>query len=658
MATVESWVLSGLDISSGNFQILELVADPPKRRMEWISGPDSEDSELPNQPLHENRVITMKLRIAPQASMDAALDQVGLLLDKLYMASATVDGIPLVWTPANSARARTFDVVSGEITELPIGLEGHARSWFAQRPIFTVELTCKPYWRGAEVTTSTASGTTPLVSLEIANVPGDVPALGRLIVTDTATQTRRYVEWGLEWDNYVSPGASLQVNSASLVTSGFSGVSGTRSGSLNANTINATLWGNIPSAVVGTGSLAHVGVYRVKARVWASNNNENIAIRLVWQVGDGPFLANDYTHPVAIAGWSEIDLGAVNVPPAITGTQRWTGKIEAYSLTTGETISVDYLLLIPASNGYGRIRAVTQYTSSGVIVGADEFIGTTSGGALNARVAPAGGTWATSGATTDFLFSDLPVPHETVQRATTADTGAGRFAILGTSNYTDITNKARVQTTGGGTLQMGVIARYVDSSNYAHAYINWATSALVLRVVVAGVATQLGSDVQYLLGNAFYEVYLTIGANGRVIATLTDGATNPLQTISSFHSSLATGGALATGKVGLLDFGSTAAGTRYYEWIFASTPPTEQVAIYSGRNLQVRHDDTIRQDSAGTYYGRPPSYRGTRLVIPPGTSRIVAKAHRNDLEFAEHTPLGDALQIQAAYTPRGIAVPR
>jgi hypothetical protein len=44
--------------------------------------------------------------------------------------------------------------------------------------------------------------------------------------------------------------------------------------------------------------------------------------------------------------------------------------------------------------------------------------------------------------------------------------------------------------------------------------------------------------------------------------------------------------------------------------------------------------------------------------VPTGTSRVMVKARRNDVEVASDPNVTDATQIQIAYTPRGVAVPR
>jgi hypothetical protein len=126
----------------------------------------------------------------------------------------------------------------------------------------------------------------------------------------------------------------------------------------------------------------------------------------------------------------------ISIPPKTLGTQRWTGQIEAYSTTAGDTVDIDYVMLIPTGEGYGKARGSL---AAGVLTvnGYDEFTGTTAGAGLDTRTAPSGGTWATSigTATGDFLFVDGPgAGEETISRATTSDTGVGRFGILGSTN--------------------------------------------------------------------------------------------------------------------------------------------------------------------------------------------------------------------------------
>jgi hypothetical protein len=578
----ESWTLDSLSLSSGAFDLIELTADPPAQRPNWITAADSESAALFRQPLHENRTITMKLKVRQQPSMDTALDRVGALVDKLRKASASTSGIGLVWTPNDSARSVTFTVLAGEISGMPIGLSDEGYLWVLRQPVVAVSLTCQPYWIGTETLTSTNSSSTPLNAFEITGVTGDIPALGRIIITDTATQSRRHVEWGIEGPLTYNSSTSLIVDSDNMVS-----------------------------------------------------------------------------------GWIELDLGTITVPAVTLGTQRWTGQVEVQGdATTPGTVALDYLILVPQADGYGKSRAAWSY-SSGVLVAYDTFTTTTAGNALNTRVAPLGGTWATSGDATDFVFSDNfsgTDGIESLSRTVVVSETTGRFAILGATNYTDSQIDARARFILNNTEQ-ALILRWVDASNFLRLKVNSATGVVTLEQVVAGTPTTLATPATGTLGTftqLTFRFRLIAYASGLAIVTVTsdDGLTS-YGSAQAVSTALATGGVLATGKPGI-GSRSTSAVSSNHHWddIAVTTPATEPMVIYSGRNMQVRYDDTLRQDSTATYYGRTPSYRGSRFLVPVGTSRVLVKARRNDIETSLDDQVTDALQIQIGWTPRGLAVPR
>jgi hypothetical protein len=675
MAT-ESWVLGGVILTSGTFTLMSLEADPPRARMDWIAAADSEAAALFRRPLHENRTFTMKLRVTPQASMDTALDKVGLLVDKLQAASATPAGVALVWTPAGSTRARTFTVLAGQITGLPIALSGDGYSWLLSSPIVTIELTCHPYWLGTETLTSTASSSTPFVTLEIPSVTGDVPALGRLIITDTATQSRRHVEWGLEGPLTYNNATSLLVDSDDMVTTGFAGAQVVAGGvydpnATGNNAIQATLYAGQTVAVCGTGNLSHIGVFRVKGRVYSTSSLNTF--RLSWRAGDGPMNTNAWVSTPGDADWFEVDLGTITVPAAVIGSQRWTGQIEVFGgpAVTGPGFAfVDYLTLIPVSDGYGKARASYSY-QPGVVVGYDAFVSTTAGNALNARVAPIGGTWATSGDATDLVFDDnfdLSAGGDAVEsiiRSTSAVETTGRFAILGATSYTDvqIDARARIGTNSAGTsnFRQALVARWTDASNHLRLMVPGPSGGNTrIETVIAGAVVSLASSSWTRAQSTSYRLRMVAFASGRVIAQVMSDSGAVLVQLDGNSSALATGGTLQTGKPGLMDMTIAAVGAlgRRFTAFAVSTPTAEPIAIYSGKNMQVRYDDVLRQDSAGTYSGRPQSYRGGRFLVPVGTSRVLVKARRNDIETVTDANFTDATQIQVGWTPRGLAVPR
>lgn len=672
MAAFETITLDGLALNDlTNYRVQSFEAPPPKKRYEWAAGGDADGSALIHDPLFENREIQLKVRITQRATMDLALAAVATLSDKLEEADRQPNGLDLVWTPADSTKTVTFKVLSGEITELPINMEGDNAGWFKRSPVVLVTLMCKPFGYGTEVLGSSTASATPIVTQTVANVAGDVPAEGRLIVTDSATQTRRYMEWGLQ-QQYYDSGTSLIVESDSMSVTGTGGVQTTRTGAYDPggagnNVIRATLWRG-PVAVAATGNLGHVGVYRVKARVWAAGTGP-VYVRLAWQEGDGSYRGNPFVEVHMLGVFVEVDLGIISVPVKDAGTQRWAGRIEAYSSTPGDTLDVDYLVLVPAGEGYGKARGVGLIAASATN-GYDDFTTLGAAAALNARVAPSGGTWATSGVATDFVGAS--VVTGTAVRDTVSE-ASPRFAILGSTNYTDTQVEMWVQYQYGSDvagLYSSAIARWTDASNYLRA--QWLMASVPyadgFQIIqrVAGVDTVLATTRGHFSPNSWWGIKITAYASGTVIAELRFGnaSTQPVLVLRGWSSAVATGGTLATGKPGFSDRNANATPiSRTYDWFNVATPASEPLVINSTRAAEVRSDTTIRADSTNTYWGPVPAYRGSRFFVPPAgdenrTSRVLVKAHRQDIESVDATNVTDNLTIQIAHTPRYVVVPR
>jgi hypothetical protein len=574
-----------------------------------------------------------------------------------------------VWTPNDSARSVTFTVLAGEISGMPIGLSDEGYLWVLRQPVVAVSLTCQPYWIGTETLTSTNSSSTPLNAFEITGVTGDIPALGRLIITDTATQSRRHVEWGIEGPlTYNSHVADRR-----LRQHGRDGLLGCAGG--HDRRVRSERGGQ---------QLDHVVADRGGDDGDGGDRRSAVACRRVPREGACPVVIPGQSVSVVVEGRrrpdesqhvGDADLGLGldrarprhdHHPATVTlGTQRWTGQVEVQGdATTPGTVALDYLILVPQADGYGKSRAAWSY-SSGVLVAYDTFTTTTAGNALNTRVAPLGGTWATSGDATDFVFSDNfsgTDGIESLSRTVVVSETTGRFAILGATNYTDSQIDARARFILNNTEQ-ALILRWVDASNFLRLKVNSATGVVTLEQVVAGTPTTLATPATGTLGTftqLTFRFRLIAYASGLAIVTVTsdDGLTS-YGSAQAVSTALATGGVLATGKPGI-GSRSTSAVSSNHHWddIAVTTPATEPMVIYSGRNMQVRYDDTLRQDSTATYYGRTPSYRGSRFLVPVGTSRVLVKARRNDIETSLDDQVTDALQIQIGWTPRGLAVPR
>lgn len=854
MADNEAWVLDGLALNDGTALTLEAVdLTPPPELEEWIKGADSNGALLAREPLCDNRVVTMTLRVERTATMDLALAKIGLVVDKLKECQRNANGLALTYLPHDSAlTALTVRCLSGQIVGLPVDITS---GWLVNTPQIMLKLTCLPFFEGAEVTSyvneitnprasvnttgmantsptgflasgatitrdtgqsppigtttfkvvtgavnqhggslslnavipagrtyaisfyakgaaggevlewfldlvpafstvqaatlttgwvryttlftttvtsgaspsfvvrqntataktwymtlfqvaavaSTASvptyfdgdtgtgyvwlGTTglsasagpnavlstePIVPLELSSIAGDVTAKGRIIVTDNAAQSRRFVPWGLESRWYPTSSApSLTIDSTSMVTSGYTGATNTLSGAYSGGSNNVILAGIRPQvqAACALGSLTHVGQFRpqLRASIAPADLLSTVHVRLAYQVGDGPWRNLPWQAP-AVTGWNNIDLGLVTIPAAVRGAQRWTGRIETYDsgVTIGGSINVDAVWLMPAEQ-FGRARATYAY-QPGPAVGADTFPSITAGTALNGRTATTGGTWATSGATTDFAAADAPLAtDETEVRSTTSDSGVGRHAVLGSTAYADtevsVDFYRTVSPGTSSTFRQGVQARWVDASNRFEVTVSGDFTFLA-RKVVAGATTTLASFYYPAFQlSAWYNARVVIFASGRFFATLTGPDGGTIAVLTGQDAVLATGGALDDGKPAFIDYNGTAtASTRYYENFYAATPPAEPIVCYSGQSIEFREDTTLREDSTGVYYGPPTEYVGGRPFFPPAggparKTRIAVMARRNDVMGSPDDNIADSLLVQASWVPRYLVVP-
>jgi hypothetical protein len=456
------------------------------------------------------------------------------------------------------------------------------------------------------------------------------------------------------------------LDSESLVYSDFAGTPTTRTGAHEGGTVtDHVIRGTLtttPVAICGTGNQGHVGTFRVKARVWAAPVSDATAgdfhVRLSWKEGDGPLRSNAYVSPVQTGAWVEVDLGIVSIPEKTLGTQRWQGQIEAYSEDAGDTLDVDYLVLIPAGEGFGRARAPWVYDTVTAFSARDEF--DQSAGNLNTKALPVGGTWATSGSATDLA---VETTGKTAQRSAVGDAGTGRFAIASLAAFAAQTVQVDVKFTGtSGTpdFHAGVIARYTGATSWLRAMVELDGGFTVDHNVAGSLTTLATLDVWPLpASSTWYTIRLTVLADGTwaVWFFTTEGvAGSPIAT--GYSSALATGGALDDGQVGFYDLGQAASGsvTRNYDNFVAAVPAAQAVA-FSGQSAEIRHDSAIREDSAGTYWGPVPSYRGSRFLLPPAgdedrSSQIVVKARRNDVDVAADDQIADSTTVAVTYTPR------
>jgi hypothetical protein len=472
------------------------------------------------------------------------------------------------------------------------------------------------------------------------------------------------------WDDFrIDPlggSTELLLDSESLDLTGFAGAQTTRTGAYTGGTtanhvVRATLTTN-PVAVCGLGNLGHVGNLRVKARLYGvvagSTLPGDLKVRLTYREGDGPWRSTPWTSPVSLSAFSETFLGAITIQEKTLGSQRWTGKIEAYSLASGDTIDVDYVELIP-NDRYGKGRAPIMFETVTSFTARDEFDQVA--GNLNAKAAAVGGNWATSGAATDWV---VETTGKTAERTSTLDASNGRFAISGLAASAAQFSQVDFKTSVLGP-NMGVVCRWVDVNNRFSAVVlsgipGGGNTNLRVTKLVGGVVTTLIPEghIGTLVAGSWYTLRLLVDAAGRwYVWFFPRGGNAGEPVLSGIDADLATGGVLATGQVGFRDSNSPAtAATRNYDNFLAATP-SEAAVMFSGRSAEIRHDSALRQDSSGAYYGDIPSYRGAKFLLPAAgptnrTTRMFYKARRNDVDVLPDDSIADSTTVTVHYIPQ------
>lgn len=530
-----------------------------------------------------------------------------------------------------------------------------------------------------------------IFSVPAGHPKGDVPALGRLTVNEAQAVDQWWTTWGYETnDDYAhtdSTGSGALFYEAESRTAlggsatavGPSGASGGGSNVMRQTSLTTFYQAIISTQATGGGAhLSHVGAFRVFARVQVASGGGTVSLALSWSVGDFQrFTIND---GVALdsntnASWRLVDLGLVSIPKVLTGTQRWEGRILAKSTVLSADIDVDYIMLVPVAVGSGTASASQRLQAPATLSARDEFAQNFGGapGALTGLTLPVGGTWGGAGDAGDFqVQASSPIARRT--DISDADAQTGRYVTAGTPSLTNVHVQADFLATAGTTgLRQGVIARYTDVNNWLLAVLasdgtspgtsSWTTLLQVIKRV-AGTTTVIAQlPVSFTqLASQYYSIALVVDTTGRFFVWADgQGKLSGSPIIGGYDSVLATGGTLATGKVGIYDVNTTAtASTRDYDNFFAFAPVPD-AAMFASQSFEIRHDGAIREDSAGAVWQPVSVYEGD-LLKPLPTSReqrslrFIVKACRNDPAVAPD-PAIDDINATLALTPRYLSVP-
>jgi hypothetical protein len=513
-----------------------------------------------------------------------------------------------------------------------------------------------------------------------APILGDHPARARIMVTSNGTPSTdfRAIFGGFRSRFYDPASTAALMYETSVLTPAAGATNSTPfAGASNGNVIQfLSLPPNIWTPVLttdlsGTGALTHKGTYRVFCRCRTNvgdvpgGQTPPTVLRLAWAVGQTVYqVINNPAQLPASANWYIVDLGQVSLQAAPVGSHYWRGTIQAYApppSTPARDIYLDALFFVPVDeNSWFPTAPAVVVQGVNPLEAWDDFASLAVGAGLNARTAPLGGAWTTIAVSsaTDFVGATPPGSSSSgaVQRSTTSDGSTnsmtGRAALHATV-FTDTEVGGDFMTTAfphgpsnSGGLTAGAVARYTNSSNYLYFgyFYFYGTPFVGLLQYVANALTNLGSVKIAELPNTWVTIDLKVTAAGQAYGavSLQGQSQSPLWTCSGQNAALATGGALASGQVGIVDGNPyTGAATRYYDNVFARNPVTsiKDAVIFGSQQAELRYDGFFRYDQSGSGASPMTRRQGDYARIP------VSGLENRPVEMLLGTSAGDLVSL-------------
>lgn len=663
---------SPLSVSNSSYKVTAYSWPAPQLNVLYASSVDTE-GEIPASRRYSNRQISMTLTMT---------DTTGNLLSALQAKVAKIarEGGTLKRTMKNGD-VIVFDLLAADAFDPKFDVIYHIKDYLEVEVAFAA----MPFGRGTEVTLSAHPETSlPCLTFTETAITGDVPALGRLTITEAQAADQAFVIWGQQsryYDSSSDAALFYQAESRTPLTSaatavGATGASGTGSNVVRHTNLNSSFQGIVSTQATGAGNhLKHVGDFNVLARVYMpASNAGTVTVALEWAEGD--FRAFTRNTPVALdptfeANWMLIDLGQVHLTKVVAGTQRWEGRVLGKSGGTGDEVDVDCLMLVPVAEGSGRVTASSSTPSPATLTAQSNF--TTESGVITGDSLTAGGTWSGSGDADDFSVSGGLATRTAVSDSVGLQNGrmivASGSTLAGCSVAVSAYPSAVETTSIIGTTLQGVLARYVDTSNFLAAGFRWiddgggAAATCYVYGRVGGTTTELAQDavsVASVSSSAPANIQLTVTTGGVYTLTISFGS-GVTQTLTGSLPALAPSGALASGKCGLIDYWSLAgANTRTFSGFQAWAAPGD-AAMFASQSLEVRSDRVVREDSGGTLWVNPSSYEGDYLLVPPAgaearTNRFFVKGSRGIPGESADSGIDD-ISATLSFTPRYLVVP-
>jgi hypothetical protein len=298
-----------------------------------------------------------------------------------------------------------------------------------------------------------------------------------------------------------------------------------------------------------------------------------------------------------------------------------------------------------------------------------DFFEQTEGNLEGKTVGSGGATWSEAEKTGSSGFEVNATSH-VAERTHTSDSNlnAGCYALAGSSSYTTVQVQANVaaELAPIPTQRFGVLARYSSPEHWLMAILLEDGAARIgLEVLkrVSGTVTSLGlATVGWGGFGVTNKVSLSVAADGSWQAWAYEPGGPPgAPLLSGQDPVLATGGTLASGKVGLYDaWAESAPNIRQYAnfEVFASAEAGR--VCFADKKVEARWDGTERQDSTGTYYGPPSSERGGKFFVPcagaaGAVARVAVKMRRNDVTTEPDSNVTDKQTVEVKIRERFLA---
>jgi hypothetical protein len=309
----------------------------------------------------------------------------------------------------------------------------------------------------------------------------------------------------------------------------------------------------------------------------------------------------------------------------------------------------------PEGHGWQMIIASEDLPAPTSFAAYSEF--TTESGAITGDSLSIGGTWQGAGDADDFT-----VVSAVARRTAVSDAGGmqnGRLVVATTPVLTDVAARLDLTSPGSGDNgSQGLLLRYVDTSNFLSAQIR--NGDLWLGKRVAGVDTTIATNTNlpFPTNNGdWLTLLVVVSASGTVRVWAGSQGSALGVVLTGADSTLATGGALDDGKVGMIDHWPAAtAKTREYD-NFAAWVAEVDVALDT--TAELRTDGYWRQSSAGMSPAVP---LGDLPRMPLGgiegrDVEVLIKPSEGNLDDLPDSGR-DAPSVRIAYRPSWLFPPR